>query len=123
MCDRIADLLVSLQTRRQRVRASNTSTARQESTRFCDLFPRVPQKHSQSAGWSAQKRVCAGFASRSLRASLWIYVATTRELHMSRRECSLQMVPRGSNTRDFFIQASLPHPVLRDSSCTPICIA
>ena len=70
MCDRIADLLVSLQTRRQRVRASNTSTARQESTRFCDLFPRVPQKHSQSAGWSAQKRVCAGFASRP---SLWIY--------------------------------------------------
>ena len=50
MCDRIADLLVSLQTRRQRVRASNTSTARQESTRFCDLLPRVPQKHSQSAG-------------------------------------------------------------------------
>ena len=50
MCDRIADLLVSLQTRRQRVRASNTSTARQESTRFRDLLPRVPQKHSQSAG-------------------------------------------------------------------------
>ena len=48
MCDRMADLLVSLQTRRQRVRASNTSTARQESTRFCDLLPRVPQKHGQS---------------------------------------------------------------------------
>ncbi len=121
MCDRIADLLVSLQTRRQRVRASNTSTARQESTRFCDLSPCAAK--TQSERWSAQKRVCAGFASRSLRASLWIYVATTRELHMSRRECSLQMVPRGSNTRDFFIQASLPHPVLRDSSCTPICIA
>ena len=44
MCDRIADRLVSLQTRRQRVRASKHVDSATKINSYCDLLPRVPHQ-------------------------------------------------------------------------------